>query len=255
MRKLLIGAMLSMCGAPGFATELSFTTSAAYSSGRYGGTAPTRAATASVAASATLGAWELSASLPYVNIAAGSSEVTVGGIVVRPGEASGGKIRGFSDILLMAGRPLTADWLPVDVSIQAQLKLPTGSRSISTGKADGGIDVEVSRSFGPVSPFLSAGYRVYGDSADLELENGWALSGGASVAFGDITIIGSYDWSQSPVGLAPAKELFAVMSGPFGGDWNWTAYGSKGLNEGAADLMIGFGVTRRFSRPGAPFRF
>jgi hypothetical protein len=235
------------------AADLSVTTSASYSAGKYGGRERTQASVASLGASATFGEWTLSAALPYVNIDAGSSEVTVGGIVIRPKE-NGSALRGFSDLTLTAGRSLPLEWLPVEVNVQGQVKLPTGAGAISTGKLDGGVDIELAKSFGSISPFLSAGYRFYGDSEDLELENGWLMSAGATLTRGKVTMIGSYDWSQSPVGLT-SKEIFAVASGPFGNGWNWTLYGSKGLNEGAAGKMFGFGVTRRFgsSRASTPF--
>ncbi|MDP8914862.1 MAG: hypothetical protein M3N39_14985 [Pseudomonadota bacterium] len=251
MRNHLLPVLLLAVPGSASAADLSLTTSANYSAGKYGGTEPTRATIASVGASATLGEWALSATLPYVTIDTGSSELTVGGVVVRGDEAASG-IRGFGDVTLTAGRSLPFEWLPLDLNVQGQVKLPTGARSISTGKLDGGLDVELSKTLGFLSPFLSAGYRFYGDSADLELENGWAVSAGATLTFGKVTMIGSYDWSQSPIGLTSAEEIFAVASGPFGSHWSWTIYGSKGLNEGAADKMVGFGITRRFSSSGLP---
>ncbi len=254
MRNHLLSALALVMPSSALAADLSLTTSASYSAGKYGGTERTQATVANLGASATFGEWTLSAALPYVNIDAGSSEVTVGGIVVGP-KSAGSKIRGFGDITLSAGRSLALEWLPVDVTVQGQVKLPTGAKAISTGKLDGGLDIELAKSFGSVSPFVSAGYRFYGDSQELELENGWLLSAGATLTLGKVTFIGSYDWSQSPIGLTSAKEIFAVASGPFGHGWNWTVYGSKGLNEGAAARMVGFGLTRSFrsSKASTPF--
>lgn len=254
MQNRLLPLLLLIMPGQALAADLSVTTSASYSAGKYGGTERTQATVANLGASATSGEWTLSAALPYVNIDAGSSEVTVGGIVVRP-EGAGSKIRGVGDVTLSAGRSLAFEWLPVDVTVQGQVKLPTGAKALSTGKLDGGLDIELAKSFGSVSPFLSAGYRIYGDSQDLELENGWLLSAGATLTLGKVTFIGSYDWSQSPIGLTSAKEIFAVASGPVGDQWSWTVYGSKGLNEGAADRMFGFGITRRFRSPKASSPF
>ncbi len=79
----------------------------------------------------------------------------------------------------------------------AFVKVPTGPGSISTGEYDGGVDVEISKSIGNVSPFLKAGYRFYGDSPELELQNGWAGSAGATARVGKVILLGSYDWEQS----------------------------------------------------------
>ncbi len=173
---------------------------------------------------------------------------------MRPGEA-GAESSGFGGVTVGAGRSLEFEWLPFDLSIQGQVKLPTGARRLSTGKVDASLDLELSKSFGPVAPFVSADYRVYGDSADLELENGWAVSAGATLTYLGITFIGSYDWSQSPFELAPAKEIFAVASGALRQNWNWTLYGSKGLNAGAADKLFGLALTHRLGRRklSAPF--
>lgn len=254
MRAFILGMLL--VSAPGIASaaQLSISSAASHSSGRYGAEKPTTVTSTSIGATGTFGEWEVSATLPYISVGVGGAELTVGGVVIQPEEGQG-RISGFGDTFVAVGRTLPlGDEFPIDVAVQGQLKLPTGARRLSTGKLDGGIDVELSRQIGSVAPFLSVGHHFYGDSSELELENGWAVSAGATLTFGKVTLIGSYDWSQSPVGLTSAKEIFVVASGPFGNDWSWTIYGSKGLSEGAADKMVGFAITRRFgsSRIAAP---
>jgi hypothetical protein len=178
-------------------------------------------------------------------VEAGGEELSVGGVLIRPEGPQ--RLSGLGDVSVSAGRLLPVA-LPVDVAIQLQLKLPTGSSSFSTGMVDGGLDVELSKDFGGVSPFVSAGYRFYGDDPDFELENGWVASAGASLTHGRLTLIASYDWSQSPIGLPDAHEIFFVASGPLAARWNWSLFGSKGLNDGAADVMVGMGLMRSLSR-------
>lgn len=250
MRTLVLSAtMLAFAPTAASAAQLSINTSASHS--RSGGAeARTTATSSSVGASAVLGEWEVSATLPYISVSGGGTELTVGGVVIRPDDEE--PVSGFGDVFLAAGRALPlGDILPVDVAIRGELKLPTGSRNLSTGKIDAGMDVEVSRQLGSVTPFISTGYRYYGDSNVLELEDGWVLSAGATFTLRGVTIIASYDWSESPLGLAAARELFGVASGAFAPSWNWTVYASKGLSEAAADLMIGIGVSHTLgqSRP------
>ena len=90
---------------------------------------------------------------------------------------------------------------------------------MSTRRFDGGIDVEVAKSLGAVSPFLTAGYRTYGDSRDLELKDGWALSAGSTLTFGKATLIGSYDWAQSATDGPASHELFGVAAGELSSKW------------------------------------
>ena len=228
------------------AAQLSISSAASRSSGRYGADQPTTVTSSSLGATASLDEWEVSATLPYVSVGVGGAELTVGGVVIQP-DGRRDRVSGFGDAFVTVGRTLPmGDGFPVEVAIQGQLKLPTGAPQLSTGKVDWGLDVELSSQFGSVSPFLSAGYRFYGDSAELDLENGWAISAGASITHGSLTFIGSYDWASSPIGLPAAEELFGVFSGPLARNWNWTMFGSTGLSEGAADLMFGIGLSRTF---------
>ena len=246
MKQLLCVLLIAVAPVSAAANGFGLGTSAAYSTGRYGGTEATRLATASLTGTASLRGWELSAALPYVVVEAGGEEISVGGVLIRPEGRE--RISGFGDIFLTAARSVLPQ-LPVDVTLQAQLKAPTGSSNLSTGMVDGGVDVELSKQVGSFAPFVSGGYRFYGDAADLDLENGWVASAGTSITRGRLTLIGSYDWSQSPVGLPGAHELFAVASGPLVPSWTWSLYGSKGLSDGAVDLMFGFALSRTFAPP------
>jgi hypothetical protein len=246
MRTLFLAMLLVPAPGAALAAQISISSAASHSSGRYGAEKSTTVTSSSLGATASLDEWEVSATLPYLSVGLGGAELTVGGVVIQP-DGRRDRISGFGDAYLTIGRSLPlGDDFPVEVAVQAQLKLPTGARHLSTGRVDGGVDVELSRQFGPVSPFVSAGYRFYGDSAELELENGWALSAGATITHAGLTFIGSYDWTSSPIGLPVARELFGVVSGPLARNWNWTMFGSTGLSEGAAELMFGIGLSRTF---------
>jgi len=247
---LLLTSSLLGTAAPAAATDLTIGTSGSFSKGRYGGSEATKIRATTTSASATIRGWELSASLPYLQVDSGlkSEELSVGGVLITPERS--GKIRGFGDISLSAGRPLPLGGsFPLQVRMQGQLKLPTGRSSLSSGKFDGGLDVQVSRPFGPVEPYLSVGRRFYGDPHDLELKDAWTGSAGFTLSRRRFTILASFEWGQSPIGLANAKDLFLVGSVPFGPHWNATLFGSKGLSSGSADRMLGLGITRRFKAP------
>lgn len=244
--RVLLGMLLVSASGGASAAQLSISSAGSHSSGRYGAEKPTSVTSSSVGATGRFGEWDVSATIPYLSIGVGGAELAVGGVVIQP-DGRRGRVSGFGDAYITVGRTLAlGDEFPVEVAIEGQVKLPTGARKLSTGKVDAGLDIELSSQFGSVSPFLSAGYRIYGDSAELELENGWALSAGATITHGGLTFIGSYDWSASPIGVPEAKEVFAVATGPLAQNWSWTLFGSKGLSEGAADLMFGIGFSRKF---------
>lgn len=242
---LLWTAAAGLTAAPATASDISFGTSGSYSTGRYGGSEPTELSVVSATASVTLRGWDLSASVPYLQVEVGiGEELSLGGVLIRPEGRS--KISGFGDLVMTAGRILPlGDDMPFDLAVQGQLKLPTARSALTSGKIDAGLDLEVSKAFGAVEPYLLLGRRFYGDPAGLDLKDSWAASAGVTVSHNGLTLIGSYDWEQSPLGLPDAHDLFLVASAPFGPDWSLALFGSKGLSQGSADFMFGFGVTRQ----------
>lgn len=250
--RLLLIASLATWPEAAAAREIGLSVGASYSSGRYGATHPIRIASTNFGANAEVGAWRVDATIPYLVISTAGAAVDAGGLVL-PGNDRG-SIRGFGDMTLRSSAPVPlGEDAPVDIRVAFQVKAPTGAAGLSTGKFDGGFDVEVSRAFGTFSPFVSAGYRIYGDGRDLKLADGWALSAGATRTWGKTTVIVSYDRAQSAVAGPASDEFFGIASGVLSPDWGWTAYGSKGLSAGAADFMLGFGITRGFGkRPRAP---
>jgi hypothetical protein len=239
----IAGLLAMFAPAAASAQAISVGAGGSYSSGRYGGTDRVEVASTYVSVGATRADWRLDATFPYLFVRTGGSAVDAGGIVL-PGEGRR-SASGLGDATLRLSGPLPLE-APVTVTVGAQVKLPTGSREVSTGQVDASADVEISREMGRLTPFASAAYRAYGDSIDLELENGWTLSAGSSLSVGTTALILSYDWSQSAVGGPASQELFAVAAGRLTPRLGWTLYGSKGLSSGAADFLLGAGVTRSF---------
>ena len=226
------------------AQEISVLGGGSYSSGRYGGDDKVELGTSYIGVTSTISDWRVDATLPYLMLSSGGSAVDIGGLVL-PSEAQ--NERGFGDAIFRVTTPPLKLRL-FTVGLAGQVKLPTGKKSLSTGKVDAAADIEFSRDVGAYSPFLSIGYRIYGDSGDFKLEDGWAASAGSSLTMGRTTFVASYDWSQSAVGTVDSHELFAIAAGPLARRWGWNVYASKGLGSGAADYMFGAGLIRTFGR-------
>ena len=237
---------------PGVATarDFSISSGASLSSGRYGGADETRVSSSSLSLRSDLAGWQLGVTLPYLTIENGGDEAAVAanGFVVQPGQ---GRKRqsGYGDVQLRVERALPSSKLwPIETRIAANFKLPTGARRLSTGKVDTGVSVEFSRQFGRVTPYVSAGYRTFGDIGAFRLRDGWATSAGATVALRKVTFIASYERSNALVfGPAP-REIFGVATGPLAPGLSWSVFGSKGLSAGSANLMVGTSITRSFGR-------
>lgn len=226
------------------AQELSATAGGSYSSGRYGGDTRVEVEIAYIGLTGTLSGWRLDATVPHLTVSSGSGPVDIGGLVL-PGDAQ--KISGIGDATLSLTAP-SANLRFVNVGLSGQVKLPTGISGLSTGKVDASADAEFSRDIGAFSPFVSVGYRTYGDSSQFRLLDGWAASAGSSFTRGRTTLVASYDWSQSAVGDTDSRELFAVAAGPITRSLGWSVYASKGLSSGAADFLFGAGLTRSFGK-------
>ena len=246
--RILVPCCIGLSSA-GLAQDISITGGTSYLTGRYGAPETTKAWVSFLTLQGSYSEFQLSATVPYLSVKSGGQLMEVGGILLPVGA----RASGFGDVILNVERALPLDeQASLVVTPSAFVKVPTGVSNISTGQVDSGIDVEVSKTIGKVSPFVKAGYRFYGDSRELELQNGWAASAGATLSVGKLVMIGSYDWEQSSFGGPSSRELYGLVNGPLTPRFRWTLFGSKGLSQGAADTRIGAALT--FSFGGKPRR-
>jgi hypothetical protein len=248
MAKALILVLAALCPGTAGAASYSVSTSGSLSSGRYGETDATRVSASSIGVRTQFGNWEVGATLPYLSIDTGATgTLSVGGALVAGNELRRGRQSGYGDVTFRVSRQLPlGDSVPFQARLTAHTKAPTGARGLSTGKFDGGVAVEVSRSFGRVTPFASAGYRMFGNTRLVRLKDGWATSAGVMATFGRVTLIASHETAQTLVSGPGSRELFAAASGPLAPGWAWTLFGSKGYSAGAPNLMVGTALTRSF---------
>lgn len=241
------GVILALLAMPGAlaAQEIDASFGGGYSSGRYGAAEPTELVSAYLSLGVTHEGWRLDATLPYLSLASGGEPVDVGGVTLPGGQRSSGL--GDATIRVSRFMPFAGSF---GLGVAAQVKLPTGDASLTTGKVDADLEVELSKDIGRFSPFVGARYSAYGDSAFLALSDTWSLSAGTSVTFGRSAVIAAYDWSQSSVGGPAAHEVGATFVTPLSSRWLWTAYASKGFSPGAADVSLGAGITRVFGGSG-----
>jgi hypothetical protein len=244
---LLLAAAALPAAAP--AATYSVSNVGSLSSGRYGGTDQTRVETSSISLRSQVRDWEFGIVLPYLSIENQSSAaLSLGGAVIGSGLGTRRRQSGYGDMTLRLARQVP---LGENASFQAriagQIKLPTGARTMTTGKLDGGLTFELSRPMGRVTPFVSAGYRTFGDTRLLRLRDGWATSAGMMMTLGKVSLIASHETAQSPFAGPGSRELFAAASGPLAPGWGWSLFGTKGYSAGAPKMMIGTSLTRSFA--------
>jgi Putative MetA-pathway of phenol degradation len=230
---------------------LSFSTGASYSSGDYGAAEKTKLLVVPFSARAKAGNWRLSATLPYLRIDSPGNIVgggTIGPIIIDPDTPTAREVRkGLGDLSLGAAYSLPSENLGgFGLDLSGRVKLPTSSerKSLGTGKTDFAVAAEVSRAIGTWSPFVTLGYRFFGDPAGLDLRNGPSASVGTTAQMGSMVAIASYDYARATSRASEdAHELFGALSGPLSERLNWTAYGIAGLSEGSPDYGVGLLLT------------
>lgn len=233
-------------------TEYPFTvtTGIDYSSGDYGTGVDTEILVAPVSLRYKTGDLRLTATLPWLRIDGSSAIVGdgSGGVIIDP-NAPRTKRSGLGDLTLGAAYAIPEERLGFGLDFSARVKLPTAKRSkgLGTGEVDVTLGTEVSKSFGPVTPFVSASYRMPGDPAGIDLRNTWALSGGASLALGRSVLIASYDYREASTALSDnSQEIFGAFSTPLNDRLGFTLYGSVGLSDGAPDHGVGAMISAKF---------
>lgn len=228
--------------------SLSITTGLDYSKGDYGTGSDTEIIVVPVTARYKTGDIRLSASLPWLHIK-GASSIVGGGdggpIIIDPNAPRTSR-GGIGDLTLGANWAPREEQLGFGFDLGARVKIPTASstKGLGTGKVDVSVSAELSKTFGPVTPFVSAGYRFPGDPDGVDLRNAFFGSVGITVVAGKTVLIASYDYRKATSPLSEdGEEIFGALSTPVTDRMNFTFYGSGGLSDGAPDFGVGAMLT------------
>jgi hypothetical protein len=160
---------------------------------------------------------------------------------------------GIGDIVVR-GRYYLADergWMPT-IALRAHVKAPTASfeRGLGTGKADEGVAIEMSRTFGAgFMAMADGGYTVIGQPEGVAFNDSrWFDVGlGRNFSNGVLNVSVFFeDYSSIIPGFASARDVLAALSVTAPGGWRVQAAGMFGLTDGAPDHAVTFGASRRF---------
>lgn len=254
MKKLILAASavaVALAATPALADDgFTATTGVDYSRGDYGTGVDTDILIVPLSLRYKTGDLRFTATLPWLRIDGSSAIVGDGGggVVIDP-NAPRTVRSGFGDVNLGAAWAIPEERLGFGLELSGRVKLPTAkaSRGLGTGQADFAVGAELSKSIGPVTPFVSLGYRMPGDPAGIDLHNAWNASVGASMAFGQTVLIASYDYRERTSDLSrDSEELFGAVSTPVSSRLNVTLYGSAGLTKGAPDFGVGSMIGVKF---------
>lgn len=218
-----------------------------HKSGTYGTDA--RLETSSIPSSllVSTGQLQLSATIPYVRIDGPGNVVGGGGFLglpiiidpTRPNTRS--RREGIGDVRFAAA--YTMPVRSVGLAFSGEAKLPTASRAkgIGTGATDFAVGAEVSKSLGPVTPFVGLTYTLPGDPEGFELRNALSARAGAALQISP-NVRGhlAYGHAQS---ISPELQAERQISTGLAANVSETLflglYGSAGLSPSAPDLGAG----------------
>ena len=202
------------------------------------------------------GNFKFSASIPYMRIsgrglvvfdASGNPIIINRRISIAPDVRTG-----WGDLNLSASYTIPPAILSgFEVRVSGVLKAPTAAarRRLSTGEADYGISVDVSRQFGIWTPFVTVGYLDQGQPSGYTLYNTTSVSAGTSLELSDnLVAVASYDYDSANTPLVAAgQELFGSLSWVRDDRFTLTGYSTAGITSGSPSVGVGFLVSYGFN--------
>lgn len=236
--------------------RLTGTFGADYSNGGYGTTRNTNVLLNLSSLNAQIGDFKLSASVPYMRIsgrglvvfdAAGNPILINRRTSIVPNVRSG-----FGDLNLSATYTLPPAILDdFQVELTARAKVPTAStrRRLSTGVADFGFNVDVSRQIDFWRPFITVGYLISGQPSNYSLYNTVSIAIGTTIELDkSLVAIISYDQdSASAPQVGASREILGSLSWILSDSTTLTGYGTAGLSSGSPSVGTGLIVSYTFN--------
>jgi len=196
--------------------------------------------------------FKFSASLPYMRISgrgllvfdASGNPIVINRRVNGPTDVR----TGWGDLSLSASYTIPPAVLAdFQVRITGVTKLPTAParRRLNTGEADFGMNVDVSRTLGDWTPFVTVGYLNRGQPTGFTFYDTSSVAVGTSYMLRDnLVAVASYDYDSADAPQVTAgHELMGSLSWIQSDKLTLTGYGTVGLSSGSPDVGIGFLVS------------
>jgi hypothetical protein len=220
-----------------------------YTDGSYGTPVNTNVLLGLSTLSLSNGNFKFSASMPYMRISGRGLVVfdASGNPIVIARRANGPTdVRtGWGDLSLSASYTIPPAVLgDFQVRVTGITKVPTAPsrRRLNTGEADFGMSVDVSRSFGDWTPFVTVGYLNRGQPAGFTFYDTSSVSVGASYVLNEkLVAVAWYDYdSPDAPQVRGGHELSGSLSWIRDDHVTLTGYGTVGLSSGSPDMGVGF---------------
>ncbi|MEM9879982.1 MAG: hypothetical protein AAF862_11970 [Pseudomonadota bacterium] len=245
------------------AADFSVVAGAELSSGTFGAEQNTDIFIATADIEAIFDGWQARLSVPYVRVE-GPAAFIAPGFTVTSISAGLEPIRtvtvietqqtqtseGLGDVRVAVSRGFVLPYLGVLIDVSLAVKLPTGDvdQLLSTGEADGSLDVDVIKRLGDFSISAGLGYTMSGRSSRFDVQDRTRASLSFYRGFYNGTGVGlAADWRQAVIsGLDDVKELSVYFSAPLGDQFSVLGYALTGFSDTSPDVGGGLRLRADF---------
>ena len=140
--------------------------------------------------------------------------------------------------------------LGIALDVTAKIKFATAdeTKGLGTGETDYSVQADVYKFFDRITLLGTAGYKVRGDPANVDLENVFFGSVGGIYNFTPETRGGLiYDYRESAYATGDSiRELTGFVSRPINDDWRLQFYALTGFSDSSPDFGGGMLIKRAF---------
>jgi Putative MetA-pathway of phenol degradation len=214
-----------------------------YSSGKYRGSSDTTVLDAPFALRVQMDSVRFEAAIPYLRVRGPGTYA--GGVVVGGGNAVTTR-SGMGDVTLGAAWALTKDDTSFPgIELQGNVKVPTASSELGTGKYDYTLQANLNHSISAnIMLFGNLGYQWLSDFRGIRLEDGVLANAGVNFRAGDRTNLGlSVNYRQPYYQtLSDQFSLSPYLLWDFVDNWRLSIYGLAGFTNASPNIGGGLRV-------------
>ena len=224
-----------------------------YTSGDYGGTVDIEDVYIPLTGIVDYGRFGFRLTVPYLSVTAPAGTIITGpGGQPVPGTGALTTESGLGDII---GSVTLYDVvynreLGIALDITGKIKFATAdeAKGLGTGEHDYSVQADLYKYLGEFTLLGTAGYKVRGDPAGVDLENVLFGSIGGIYNFSTDTRGGLiFDYRESTISANDSiREITGFVSRPINNDWRLVAYALTGFSDSSPDFGGGVLVKRTF---------
>ncbi|CAA6824725.1 MAG: Unknown protein [uncultured Thiotrichaceae bacterium] len=255
--KIFIGIFIAgLIPVPALATNdssLKFSAGFDYSTGSYGLSKDTDIRYIPLSLKYQTFPWTVKLTVPYVHITGPRGVVAGvdGPIIINSNGTKITTAEGLGDVVISAGYALDSLFqssLLLDFTAKAKIGTADETKGLGTGENDYSLQLDVAKSYGKTTPFITLGHKVIGEPNGIELNNVWYSSIGMDYKINPTLSNGvSYDFKEASSSTSEdAREGLVYLNKKLNSTTSLMGYGVAGFSNASPDKAIGMQMTFKY---------